>query len=287
VAPEGGVACERGSGSTAIRDAVTVEGDVGSTPDVSVFTPLHLTKTAFADTTVGDGRKIVDSAQALVVELSIFRGDTGKQIFTTPYDESRGQLSTVDSWASQSPGLESVFECATAGSRIVAALTPEDFGINNLASFDLEPDENVVFVIDVVDVFLSRAEGSLQFNDAKGMPTVVRAPDGTPGVIIPDSAAPTEAAVQTLIKGEGNEFESGQVPLLNVVSVGWDDKTVIDSTWGQVPIRDLSTLDPAVAEALVGQTVGSQVLVVTPAGDAGPAVAHVVDILGAVTAPTQ
>ncbi len=74
---------------------------------------------------------------------------------------------------------------------IVAALTPEDFGANNLEGFGLAADDNAVFVIDVVDVFLSRAEGSLQFNDAKGMPTVVRAPDGTPGVIIPDSAAPT------------------------------------------------------------------------------------------------
>lgn len=286
-APDGGVACDRGAGSNEIRDAVTVEGDVGSTPDVSVFSPLHLKETAFADTTVGDGRKILDNAQALVVELSIFSGETGKQVYSTSYDESKGQVSTADYWATQSPGLESVFECATEGSRIVAALTPEDFGANNLEGFGLAADDNAVFVIDVVDVFLSRAEGSLQFNDAKGMPTVVRAPDGTPGVIIPDSAAPTEQVVQTLIKGDGDEVEAGQIPLLNVMAVGWDDKKVINSTWGQGPTGDLSTSAPTVAEALIGETVGSQILVVTPAGDAGPAVAYVVDILGAVTAPTQ
>ncbi|CAI7673615.1 unnamed protein product [Penicillium discolor] len=58
-------------------------------------------------------------------------------------------------------------------------------------------DDIAVFVIDVVDAFLPKAEGTLQFNDAQGMPTVVRADDGTPGIIIPDSAAPDEQVVQT------------------------------------------------------------------------------------------
>lgn len=41
------------------------------------------------------------------------------------------------------------------------------------------------------------------------------------------------------------------------------------------------------AEQLVGATVGSQLLVVFPAAESAPATAIVVDILGAVTAPTQ
>lgn len=286
-APAGGAACDRGADASAIRDAVTVEGDVGSAPDVSVFSPLHLSENSYADTTVGDGRAIVNGAQALVVELSIYSGDTGKQVFATSYDESRGQISNADYWAKQSPGLEGVFDCATAGTRIVAGLTSDGFGANNLEGFGLAPDDTAVFVIDVVDVFLSRAEGSLVFNDAKGMPTVVRAPDGTPGVIIPDSAAPAEQTVQVLIKGDGEKVGADQLPLLNVTAVGWDDKKVISSTWGQSPTGDLSTSAPTVAQALVGQTVGSQVLVVTPAGESGPAVAYVVDILGAVTLPTQ
>ncbi|QNA92613.1 MULTISPECIES: hypothetical protein [unclassified Microbacterium] len=285
-APDSSATCDRGVGSTEIRDAVTIDGEVGTTPDVSVFSPLHLKRSAFADATVGDGRTIVDDNQAIVAEISIFSGETGKQVFATSYDESKGQVSTAGYWATQSPGLATVFDCATAGSRIVAGLTPDDFGANNLEGFGLSADDNVVFVIDVVDVFLSRAEGAPQFNDAKGMPTVVRAPDGTPGVIIPDSAAPEEQVVQTLIKGEGEEVATGQVPLLNVMAVGWDDKKVVTSTWGQGPTGDLSSA-PSVAEAIIGKTVGSQILVVTPAGDSGPAVAYVVDILGAVTAPTQ
>lgn len=286
-AAPGGVACDRAAGGTDILDAVSVSGDVGSAPDVDVYSPLHLKKSSFADATVGDGREILTDQQPLVVELSIFSGETGKKIYSTSYDEKRGQVSTAAYWATQSPGLADVFECATAGSRIVAGLTTDDFGANNLQGFGLSADDNAVFVIDVVDVYLSRAEGAPQFNDAKGMPTVVRASDGTPGVIIPDSAAPTKQVVQTLIKGDGDKVEAGQLPLLNVTAVGWDDKKVITTTWGQSPTGDLSKSAPTVGEALIGQTVGSQILVVTPAGESGQAVAYVVDILGAVTAPTQ
>lgn len=282
-----GAACDRHADSTAIKDAVTVEGDFGEAPDVTVFSPLQLKKSAYADIEVGDGRTIVGGQQALTVELSIFSGETGKQVFATSYDKDKGQVSNAEYWASQSPGLAKAFECATEGSRIIAGLTPEDFGAEALSGLGLSEDDNMVFVIDVVDVFLSKAEGSLQFNDAQGMPTVVRAADGTPGVIIPDSAAPTEQVAQTLIKGDGEKVEAGHIPLVNVTAVNWDDKSVVTSTWGQGPTGDLASTAPTVAEQLIGKTVGSQILVVTPATDGAAAVAYVVDILGAVTAPTQ
>lgn len=279
--------CDRGAGSEAIRDAVTVEGDVGSAPEVSVFSPVHVKETAFADTTVGDGRAITRDTQPLVLEFSIFSGETGKKVFSTSYDETKAQVSTAAYWANTSPGLAAALDCATEGSRIVAALTPEDFGAGNLQGMGLAADDNVVFVLDVVDVYLDRAEGALQYNDAKGMPTVVRAADGTPGVIIPDSAAPSDLVTQTLIKGDGDAVTAEQAPLLNVTAVGWDDKTVISTTWGQDPTSDLSSAGPGVAEAIVGQPVGSQLLIVAPGASGEQAVVYVIDILGAVTRPTS
>ncbi|PVE95703.1 MULTISPECIES: hypothetical protein [unclassified Microbacterium] len=282
-----GAACDRSADANDIQDAVTVEGDFGAAPDVSVFSPLHLKKSSYADITVGDGRTIVNGQQALTVELSIFSGETGEKVYATAYDEDKGQVSNADYWASQSPGLAKAFECATEGSRIVAGLTPEDFGKEALSGLGLSDDDNMVFVIDVLDVFLSKAEGSLQFNDAQGMPTVVRAADGTPGIIVPDSAAPKEQVVQTLIKGDGEKVGADQIPLVNVTAVNWDDKSVVNSTWGQGPSGDLASTVPTVAEELVGKTVGSQLLVVTPGAEGAAAIVYVIDILGAVTAPTQ
>lgn len=279
--------CDRETvGAEGIRDAVVVSGDFGEAPSVELYSPLQLEKSSFADVTEGDGRTIENGSQAMMVELSIFSGETGEQVYSTPYAAGSGQVSNADYWASQSPGLAEVLACATAGSRIVAGLTPEDFGEQGLVGLGLQPDENAVFVIDVLDVLLPRAEGTLKFNDAQGLPTVVRAPDGTPGIIIPDNAAPTTKVTQTLIEGEGEEVAEGQVPLVHVTAVNWDDKSVVTSTWGQGPTGDLASTAPTVAQELVGTPVGSQLLVVTPEnGDAG-AVAYVVDILGAVTAPT-
>ncbi|GGM50183.1 FKBP-type peptidyl-prolyl cis-trans isomerase [Microbacterium saperdae] len=283
-----GAGCDRAAGGDGIQDAVTVTGDFGEAPKVTVFSPLSIKEPAYADLTVGDGRAIENGSQVVSLELSLYSGNTGKKVFATSYDESQRGLSTTDSWSEQSPGLGEVLQCATAGSRIVAGLTPDAFGAKSLSGIGLEDDDNVVFVIDVVDVFPSKAEGTLQFNDAAGMPTVVRAPDGTPGVIIPDTAAaPAETAVQTLIKGDGPALTADQTPVVNVTAVNWDDKSIVTTTWGTTPRLDLGTAVPEVGKALVGATVGSQLLVVVPGVDQASAIVYVVDLLGVAPAATQ
>jgi peptidylprolyl isomerase len=120
----------------------------------------------------------------------------------------------------------------------------------------------------------------------------VRAPDGRPGIIVPDTEPPTDLVVQTLIKGNGEEV-TGDAPVrVHYTGLTWADGTVFDTTWDAEPKSiDLDTMLPGFAEALIGQTVGSQVLVVIPPdqayGDqaqgqipADSTLVFVVDILG-------
>lgn len=280
-----GASCDRTASASGIGEAVTVEGEVGEAPEVEVFSPVHVKKTSFTDVATGDGRALVSAQQALNLELSIYSGETGKQVFATPYDSNAAAPAlTINEWAERSPGLGDVLQCATAGTRILAALTADDFGPANIEGLGLAADDTAIFVIDVLDAFLPKAEGTLQFNDARGLPTVVRASDGTPGIIIPDSAAPEKQTVQTLIKGEGEVLTAEQTPLVNFTAIGWDDKQILQTTWGDKPSAQLAA---PVADALVGQPVGSQVMVVLPATDGSPAIAVVVDVLGVTSAPTQ
>ncbi|MCT1476546.1 hypothetical protein [Microbacterium sp. p3-SID336] len=272
--------CDRSGHDNGIGEAVSVEGEVGSMPEVDIYAPLRLTETSYTDVVTGDGRAVVDSTQPIIAQLSIYSGETGEQVFTTSYDADNTRASSIDSWAAQAPGLKEVLECATAGTRVVAGLTPEDFGENNLKGFGMAEDDTAVFVVDVVDAFHSRAEGSLQFNDAQGMPTVVRAPDGTPGVIIPDGPAPEEQVVQTLILGDGEKVTKDDAPLVHFTAVDWEDKSVLQSSWGQQATDQMAQIAAPVAEALVGRPVGSQVLVVLPKTENSAAMAIVVDILG-------
>ncbi|WP_285364721.1 hypothetical protein [Microbacterium sp. LMC-P-041] len=277
-----GDACDRAAASTAsVKDSVTVEGDLGEAPDVTVYSPVKADETSFADVVTGEGNTLTTTSQPMVLDIAFYGGESGEKLYESEFNGDPSRVHSISYWAERSAGLETVLECATGGSRIVAVLTPEDFGEANVEAFGLEEDENVVAIIDLQDVYLAHAEGSSQFNDARGLPTVVRAPDGTPGVIIPDSDAPTETVTQTLIKGDGEKVEKESTIVTNIMALGWDDKTVTSSTWGAEP-----NIGPA-AKELVGATGGSQLLVVVPEADGNPATAIVVDILGVVPVPEQ
>lgn len=275
-----GASCDRTSAANGIQNAVTVDGALGAVPAVEVLAPIRVQTTSYTDLVIGEGRTVSAPGQQMVVDLAFYNASSGERLYATEFNGDRSRLRPVSYWSDRSPGLQPVLECATAGSRVLAVLTPEDFGPQNVAAFELEDGENVVAVIDVIDVLPTRAEGALQFNDARGVPTVVRAEDGTPGIIIPDSPAPTSPVTQTLIKGDGPAVAEGDIVVMNYTSVGWDDKRLINTTWGQQP-----AIGP-VGGDLIGASAGSQLLLVFPAVEGTPATAVVVDILGVVSAPT-
>lgn len=287
-----GASCDRATASSGLEDIVTVSGEVGSAPEVSAFTPVGAAESRYGDVVVGDGTALTSSAQSAVFEFTLYSGKTGDPIAGTAYDESRAQLSSLGYWAQTVPVFGESLQCATEGTRVLSVVTPEDFGEQNVAAFGLDADEPVIAVFDVVKAYPNRAEGSLQYNDAAGMPTVVRAADGRPGIIIPDTTAPTELEVQTLIKGDGEAVTEDDTVLVNYTGVTWNERTVFDSSWDRAAATfSLANLIPGFTQGLVGQTVGSQVLIVIPpelgygeqgsgAVPANSTLVFVVDILG-------
>jgi len=288
----GGAACDRAASTTGIDDIATITGEVGDKPDVELFTPVGAQKSSFSDVVVGTGPALTSPTQSAVFEFALYSGKTGEAVAGTAFDEEQAQLVSIDYWSQRVPAFGKALECATEGSRVLSVISAEDFGAQNLASFQLDEDEPVVAVFDVVEVFPSKAEGALQYNDASGVPTVVRAADGRPGIIVPDSAAPTDLVVQTLIRGEGEKVADDDTVLVNYTGVTWADKTVFDSSWDRgATAFDLTGLIPGMTQGLAGQTVGSQVLIVVPpelgygeeGGGAVPpnsTLVFVVDILG-------
>ncbi|HWV49361.1 MAG TPA: hypothetical protein VN035_07890 [Microbacterium sp.] len=282
-----GAACDRAASTSGIDDAVTVSGDVGVAPEVELFAPLHVDETAYTDVVTGEGTPLTSPQQLTVLDIALYDGTTGDQIVQTEFDGDMSRLSNIASWTQQIPGIGDVLECATPGTRMVAAIAPDDFGPEALGGFQLDEDTTVVAIIDVLDTYLARATGALQFNNARNLPTVVRAADGRPGIIVPDDAAPTEQVEQVLIKGDGEKVEKDSIAWVNYTAVGWDSKTVNGTSWDANPVSNLAETAPTVAESLVGQPVGSQLLVVVPATEGGEATAYVVDILGTTPATGQ
>lgn len=292
--PAGYASCPRPTSDTSAADLVKVSGDAGAEPDVTIRTPFHVDSTSFGDIEEGDGPAISAQNQPVVLDLQIVSGETGEVLVSTPYDGDLSRVNTYGRWIQAVPALETALQCATEGTRTVIALAPGDIEAETAASLGLGEEDSAVAVVDVQKVYLPHAQGSLVYNDALGLPTVVRAPDGRPGIIVPDATAPKDLVAQTLIKGAGPTVSGDDSIRVQYTSVGWDDKTVLETTWDSEPASGtLEQLVPGAAEALGDVTVGSQLLVVLPVSDgsdggsAGVARVYVIDILGIDAAPAQ
>lgn len=274
-------------------------GATDAAPEVTVATPFHVATTAFEDVETGAGTAITDGEQLVVLDITLSSGETGEQLVATPYDGDMSRVFALSRWVQTFPGFADALHCATEGSRIVVGLAPGDIQEQTMSGLGLADTDSAVAVVDVRKVFLTKADGANQYNDALGIPTVVRAPNGRPGIIVPDATPPSDLVVQTLLKGDGPEV-TGDVPVrIAYTGVTWAGRKVFDTTWdGEPPSTTLDSLVPGLTDALKGKTVGSQVLVVVPPdqgyGDtqqggvpANSTLVYVVDILGLDQAPAN
>ncbi|GAA1693873.1 FKBP-type peptidyl-prolyl cis-trans isomerase [Microbacterium sediminicola] len=271
---------------------VTVDGEFGTMPGASVFAPFHIDETSWVDVSDGEGEGLVTPAQLLVLDATMYAGSTGEQLATSAYDGSYSSVYSWQTWINAMPGLEDALACATPGTRIVVGLPAGEIDPDYAATVGLGADESAVLVVDIQKVYLSKANGADQFTDSNGLPSVVRAPDGRPGVVIPDIAAPTDLVVQVIKKGDGAVVTADDAVRVHYTGLLWDTGEVFDTSWDGDPVS--MTLDGVIdgfAQALDGQTVGSQILVVIPPelgyGDtasgsipAGSTLVFVIDILG-------
>jgi peptidylprolyl isomerase len=270
---------------------ISVTGAQSAVPVVDVHTPFHTSTTRFADVDPGTGTVPIKSAsQMIVLDVSLVSATTGKTLISTPYDGDESRAMTLSQWAQSFPAFSTALHCATAGTRVAVAIAPGGVDASPAQSLGLSKDDSLVAILDLRRVYLGAANGSLVYNSGWGMPAVVRAPGGRPGVIVPDGPAPQQTTVQTLKRGDGAKVTADDSVLLNYTIVNWTDKTVADDTWDSQPqFVTPSSKSKGFQAAVEGQTVGSQVMAVIPKAD-GSSDAHdtqvaVIDILGIGPAP--
>ncbi|MFD2758653.1 FKBP-type peptidyl-prolyl cis-trans isomerase [Gulosibacter faecalis] len=199
-------------------------------------------------------------------------------------------------------GVEEAMQCATSGEHITATMELQQIFSGDMFQFTEEQLTATATVeINVERVYHSAATGSIapQHN---GIPAVVTAPDGTPGVTMPNEAAPTEVRSATTIAGNGPALKAGDTITAQFSAFEWTSSTQIATSWGgKAPIQteigaDNDGLFGATAE-LQGVQVGSQRVIVVPAATVaantaagtmpvgnGDAIVLVIDILGSTPA---
>ncbi|MBW4032238.1 MAG: peptidylprolyl isomerase [Acidobacteria bacterium] len=252
-------------------DSVKVTGAFDASPNVSLNAPLKVSSTQRTVVIAGKGEK-AKPGSIVNVSFTLYNGTTGKTVTSTGYGAGRSSAITVD--ASQViSGLAKTLNCAQAGSRVVGVIpASEAFGTTGSSSLGIAANQVIVIVADVVGLVAAKATGTAQTPPA-GLPTVKVAADGTPTLTIPSGyTAPATTQIATLIKGAGAVVGANDTVTIQYQGTNLRTGKIFDQTWGKSPYSGaVSGFVPGFTKAIVGQTVGSQVLaVIAPADGYGP-----------------
>jgi len=255
--------CTPPASSGEASQSVIVTGAAGAKPTVRFKTPQHAPSTQVTTLREGTGAPIVPS-QEIVAEFTILNGTTGKVITTTPYG---GKADAATFVVNKVPvkGLQKVLTCARVGERLAAFIPPsEGYAAANRPS-SVGPQDSIVVVADIRSAYLARANGVNQVMQG-GLPSVVLAPDGRPGITVPKADPPKRLVVADLKKGSGAQVKASDTVVVHYTGVVWKDQSVFDSSWqnGAPAAIPLGQVVKGFRAALVGQRVGSQVLAVLP-----------------------
>lgn len=282
-------AAKEGDAVSSIKVSLTTPG---TAPTATFKTPISTTDAEVKIIKSGDGARI-KPGDAFRVELAFFNGQTGQAMGSTAFNDKNAQVASLDT-SSPLSFLNPVLKCAQVGSRIVGVV-PNSLLVSADGS-DLtggSKDMTLVVIADVVSVSLQRANGDDQ-PAISGMPLVTLAENGAPTIRVPPSPAPSDIKVAVLKKGSGPVVTPKSTVTVHYTGVLWDGGSVFDSSWSrkQSASFSLSQVVPGFAQALSGQSVGSQILAVIPpslaygAAGAGASVppnatlVFVIDILG-------
>ncbi|TQK19157.1 peptidylprolyl isomerase [Microbacterium sp. SLBN-154] len=240
--------CDAVAPSGDASEAVTVEGEPGAASQAVFTAPLEISELQSTVVTEGEG-DAVEAGELVNIAFTAFSAETGEELGSLNYEP--GQF--LPQQISADNPIGQVLGCATPGTRVVATFPAT------------ETNGGEVYVFDFLETVPDAAWGTEQ-PAPEGLPEVELADDGEPTITVPDADAPTEVELATLKQGDGETVEPGDTVLVQYTGVKWSDNEVFDSSWeaGTPTSFQTTGVVDGFRQALEGQTVGSQVLVVIP-----------------------
>lgn len=271
-------------------ESVAISGAFGFAPEVSFDAPVSVDATQRTVVLAGEGVDVRDGAFVLF-EFVLYNAGTGAVLGESRYQGASPVSLLVDTDSTDLVGISATLACTPVGSRVAGLISPSDaVGPDGLPLFDSGDGDSLLFIADIVDAF-NPVQGEPS-EPPEGFPGVSYDEDGAPTVTIPGGAVPTEYDLAIVIEGEGAVVNAGDSVVVHYHGVSWTTGEVFDSSWQRGIPASFST-DGVIAgfrDGLVGQTVGSRVIITIPpdlgygpyeAGSpASGTIVFVVDILG-------
>jgi peptidylprolyl isomerase len=260
---------------------VVVSGEAGQPPTVTYPTPLRVSEAVHVTVWEGTGPELVD----------------GRPVLLDFWLEDASDASLVKESFTSSPTPRMLTE-EDLGKDLYATLSGQKVGAR-LLQISPASDANASSypTVTVLDVLPVRAAGEA-VAPREGVPAVTLDDSGAPSITPTGTEPPSDLVVQPLVRGTGSQVAEGDVITVQYTGFVWSSGEAFDSTWTGGSPQTFALADvPAWSEALVEQSVGSQVMVVVPPSYAlgatqseelaGQTIVFVIDLLatrGAATA---
>jgi peptidylprolyl isomerase len=287
-----------GSTPTTSGSLPTVSGAFGEKPTLTV--PTGTPPAALVTTTLKQGSgATVAKGDLLVVNYLGATWDTGKT-FDSSFD--RGEPAAFPIGTGQViAGWDEALVGQQVGSRLLLVVPPDKgYGDQGVAQASIPPGATLVFVVDILGSHAGNesASGTPSTPSDTSLPRVSAKPGQPPTIATPSGPAPTTLITATLAKGHGATVAKGNLLVVQYVGEIWRNGKVFDSSWSRGQPAGFPIGTGQVIKGwdvgLVGQTIGSRVLLVIPPADgygskgsaqtgikATDTLVFVVDILGA------
>lgn len=272
----------------------TVTGGFGQPPTITVPDGEPPSDLVVKTLVKGKG-PAVEAGETIVVNYAGVRWDDGKT-FDSSFDRGApagfgiGVGAVIPGWDSGLVGVK-------AGSRVLMVLPPDQAYGDTPPGEPIQAGDTLVFVVDVLGSHSGdeTAKGEPAPTEDDSLPYVSITPKA-PEIIIPAGNPAKQLIVIPVVVGSGPKVQKGDTVVVQYKGVLWRNGKEFDASWGRnqpfVTTIGKGAVIPAWDKGLVGQTVGSRVMLVVPPKDGyGPAgsgqikgtdtMVFAVDILGA------
>ncbi len=248
--------------------SVTATGSFGQAPQVTI--PKTQPGTALTIKTLiqGNGAAFTKSDAMAANFVLYFWSGTASTLKANTFTSSPTVIG-----GTMLPGLESALIGKKVGSRILAVIPPaQGYGTSGNAQLGITGSTTLVFVIDMLKSYsdTAGATGAQVSSGGGALPTVSAKTGTAPTLTFASSTPPKGLVTQTLVKGGGPKVAKGEFVIAQYVGYIWRTKKVFGSSWssgspfgfriGASPEQVIPGWD----KGLVGQTVGSRVMLSIP-----------------------
>jgi len=250
------------------NNSVTATGAFGKAPKVTIPSALPGSDLTVKTLIQGTGPVLTKTdALAANFELYFWQGKSSAQKGNT-------FTSTPVLIPSQSlPGLETALVGKKVGSRVLAVIPPKlGYGTQGNSQLGATGATTLVFVVDVLKGYSTTADvtGKQASSSGGNLPAVSAATGSVPKLTFASSTPPSGLVAKTLIKGNAAKIVKGDMVVVQYVGYNWRTKKSFDSSWshgsplGFIIEASPEQVIPGWDKGLIGQTVGSRVLLSIP-----------------------